>query len=107
MGAVTAFSRCGATRAALNQEVTTSRSPLAPTLAPVLSAGSNAAWRQGATMAAVRDWVATQALVIEYWRDLLTDTHTEAGAGASKDTEALFEALDAHAAFLRSVGEDG
>jgi hypothetical protein len=44
--------------------------------------------------AAVRDWLETQARVVEYWRDLLADT----GAG-----EEIVAALDAHAAFLNGV----
>jgi len=78
MGAVTAFTRCGATRAALNgnitsAELTSGRTPRPHTTAAVVSDAHDAEWRQGATMAAVRDWVATQARVIEYWRDLLTE----------------------------------
>lgn len=44
--------------------------------------------------AAVRDWLETQARVVEYWRDLLADTGAEADVVA---------ALDAHAAFLNGV----
>ncbi len=50
--------------------------------------------RSAATAAAARDWLETQARVVEYWRDLLAD------AGATDD---LIEALEIHAAFLNGV----
>src|SRR5262245_22093691 len=50
--------------------------------------------RSAATAAAARDWLETQARVVEYWRDLLAD------AGA---TDELIEALEIHAAFLNGV----
>ncbi len=48
----------------------------------------------GVASAAARDWLETQARVVEYWRDLLADS----GAG-----EDIVAALDAHAAFLNGV----
>lgn len=50
--------------------------------------------RSAATAAAAREWLETQARVVEYWRDLLAD------AGA---TDELVEALEVHAAFLNGV----
>ncbi len=54
--------------------------------------------RRAAAGAAARDWLATQARVVELWRDLLAD------AGESGE---LVEALDAHAAFLNAVAARG
>jgi hypothetical protein len=48
----------------------------------------------GATLLAARDWLETQARVVEYWRDLLV---------AAGDDDELVEALDEHAAFLNGV----
>lgn len=48
----------------------------------------------GHTDIAARDWLETQSRVVGFWRDLLVE---RGGDGR------LIEALDAHAAFLRSA----
>jgi hypothetical protein len=54
--------------------------------------------RRAAASLAARDWLETQARVVEYWRDLLV---------ASGETGDLVAALDAHAAFLNGVVAQG
>jgi hypothetical protein len=61
-------------------------------LAPKAAVGSDAI--SAAASAAVRDWLETQARVVEYWRDLLADS------GAAEE---MVAALDAHAAFLNGM----
>ena len=57
--------------------------------------------RRAAVGVAARDWLATQARVVEYWRDLIAETGVADGGDA-----ALVAALDAHAAFLHAAGRD-
>jgi hypothetical protein len=54
--------------------------------------------RCAAASLAARDWLETQARVVEYWRDLLV---------AAGETGDLVAALDEHAAFLNGVAARG